>query len=264
MAPLFTEAELAETRAPAPRGHPAPAARLRRRGRSPPGRPSTCSSAAGCASATRSRSPRAATSSRARSGARACCSSATTRAARTASSTSAATAAPASSPSPRARCAASSAPTTPGATASTAASRARPTPTRSRTSTRRPSGSSACAWRSATASCSPTSPAPPARSTTTSATSRQHLAHYRLGDLAARRRDHLRRRGQLEGDRRELLRVPALPGRAPRAQPPLALHERRRVRGRRRLVRRLDDAQRGRRDDGRRTAATGSARRSPG
>ena len=78
----------------------------------------------------------------------------------------------------------------------------------------------------------------------------------------ARRRDHLRRRGELEGDRRELLRVPALPRRAPRAQPPLALPERRRVRGRRRLVRRLDDAQRGRRDDGARTAATAAARRS--
>ena len=66
----------------------------------------------------------------------------------------------------------------------------------------------------------------------------------------ALRDDHLRRPVELEGDRRELLRVPALPGRAPRAQPPQPLHERRRVRRRRRLVRRLDDAQRGRRDDG--------------
>ena len=49
-----------------------------------------------------------------------------------------------------------------------------------------------------------------------------HLEHYRLGELERARRDHLRRRGELEGDRRELLRVPALPGRAPRAQPPLA------------------------------------------
>ena len=40
---------------------------------------------------------------------------------------------------------------------------------------------------------------------------------------AARRADRLRRRRQLEGDRRELQRVPALPGRAPGAQPPLAL-----------------------------------------
>ena len=80
---------------------------------------------------------------------------------------------------------------------------------------------------------------------------------------APRRRDHLRRRGQLEGDRRELLRVPALPRRAPRAQPPLALHERRRVRGRRRLVRRLDDAQRRRRDDGAERRPRHRAPRSP-
>ena len=44
---------------------------------------------------------------------------------------------------------------------------------------------------------------------------------------AARRADRLRRRRQLEGDRRELQRVPALPGRAPGAQPALALPERR-------------------------------------
>ena len=37
------------------------------------------------------------------------------------------------------------------------------------------------------------------------------------------RADRLRRRRQLEGDRRELQRVPALPGRAPGAQPALAL-----------------------------------------
>ena len=46
----------------------------------------------------------------------------------------------------------------------------------------------------------------------------------RAGALPARRpapraADRLRRRRQLEGDRRELQRVPALPGRAPRAQP---------------------------------------------
>ena len=40
---------------------------------------------------------------------------------------------------------------------------------------------------------------------------------------AARRADRLRRRRELEGDRRELQRVPALPGRAPGAQPALAL-----------------------------------------
>ena len=49
----------------------------------------------------------------------------------------------------------------------------------------------------------------------------------------ARRADRLRRRRQLEGDRRELQRVPALPGRASGAQPPLALPQRRDDRGRR-------------------------------
>ena len=47
---------------------------------------------------------------------------------------------------------------------------------------RRPA-STASAWRSATASCSPTSPATAGRSTTTSATSTPHLEHYRLGEL---------------------------------------------------------------------------------
>ena len=59
---------------------------------------------------------------------------------------------------------------------------------------------------------------------------------------APRRADHLRGRGQLEGDRRELLRVPALPGRAPGAQPALALPVAARAHGRGRVVRRLDDA----------------------
>ena len=47
----------------------------------------------------------------------------------------------------------------------------------------------------------------------------------RVPDLraAARAARRLRRRSQLEGDRRELQRVPALPGRAPGAQPPLPL-----------------------------------------
>ena len=60
----------------------------------------------------------------------------------------------------------------------------------------------------------------------------------------------LRGRGQLEGDRRELQRVPALPGRPPRAQRPQQLHERRGDGGSGRLVRRLDDPARRRRDDG--------------
>ena len=60
-----------------------------------------------------------------------------------------------------------------------------------------------------------------------------HLEHYRLGELERAAAITYDVAGELEGDRRELLRVPALPRRAPRAQPPLALHERRRVRGRR-------------------------------
>ena len=57
------------------------------------------------------------------------------------------------------------------------------------------------------------------------------LDRYRIGGAQARRPDRLRRQGQLEGDRRELLRVPALPGRPPRAQPPQPLPDRRRRRG---------------------------------
>ena len=68
------------------------------------------------------------------------------------------------------------------------------------------------------------------------------LARYRLGGAAPRAADRLRRRRQLEGDRRELQRVPALPGRASRAQPPQPLPLGRDARGRGRVVRRLDDA----------------------
>ena len=56
--------------------------------------------------------------------------------------------------------------------------------------------------------------------------------------------------GELEGDRRELQRVPALPRRPPGAQRAQPLHERRGGRRRGRLVRRLDDPARGRLDDG--------------
>ena len=166
--------------------------------------------------------------------------------------------------SPRARCAASSAPTTPGATASTAACSSAPHTEEIENFDPATSASTACAWRRSTASCSPTSPAPPARSPSTSASSTPHLERYRLGDLHRAAAITYDVAGQLEGDRRELLRVPALPGRAPRAQPPLALHERRGVRGRGRLVRRLDDAHRGRRDDGRQRRPRHAARRSPG
>ena len=68
-----------------------------------------------------------------------------------------------------------------------------------------------------------------------------HLERYRVADARARRRGRLRGRRELEGDRRELQRVPALPRRPPGAQRAQRLHERRGGRGRRRLVRRLDD-----------------------
>ena len=66
----------------------------------------------------------------------------------------------------------------------------------------------------------------------------------------ARRRAQLRGDGELEGDRRELQRVPALPRRAPGAERAQPLHERRRCSRRGVLVRRLDDPARGRLDDG--------------
>ncbi len=68
----------------------------------------------------------------------------------------------------------------------------------------------------------------------------------------ARRPPDLRGRGELEGDRRELQRVPPLPRRPPGAQRAQQLHERRERLRRRRLVRRLDDPRRWRRDDGHR------------
>ena len=77
-----------------------------------------------------------------------------------------------------------------------------------------------------------------------------HLDHYRVEGLAPRRARHLRGGGQLEVDRRELQRVPALSRRAPRAERPEPLHERRGYGGSRRLVRRIDDAARRRGDDG--------------
>ena len=70
------------------------------------------------------------------------------------------------------------------------------------------------------------------------------------GHARARRGAPLLRRRQLEGARRELQRVPSLPRRPPRAQPPQRLHERGGGDRRRRLVRGLDDAARGRQDDG--------------
>ena len=153
---------------------------------------------------------------------------------------------------PRARCGGSSAPTTRGRYGFDGACKNAPFTDGLATSTRSASRCTRCASRSSRASCCSTSSgeAPPPQ---------EHigdlaplLARYRLRRAAARRADRLRRRRQLEGDRRELQRVPALPGRAPGAQPALALPQRRDDRGRRRVVRRLDDARRGRRDDGRR------------
>ena len=88
----------------------------------------------------------------------------------------------------------------------------------------RPLRRGAAAARSTSATCARTSPA------------------TGCGELRRARADRLRGRRQLEGDRRELQRVPALPGRAPRAQPALALPVGRDDRRRRRVVRRLDDA----------------------
>ena len=79
---------------------------------------------------------------------------------------------------------------------------------------------------------------------------------------APRPADRLRGRGQLEGDRRELQRVPALPGRPSRAQPAQPLPVGRDAHGRGRLVRRLDDAARRRPDDGESGATRQRARRS--
>ena len=117
------------------------------------------------------------------------------------------------------------------------------------TSTPPATGCSRSRSPSSRGSCCSTCPArrPPRRARRRPARAPRPLPARRA---AARRADHLRRRGELEGDRRELQRVPALPGRAPGAQPALALPERRVGERRRRLVRRLDDALRARRDDG--------------
>ena len=65
------------------------------------------------------------------------------------------------------------------------------------------------------------------------------------GRARPRPADQLRGRRELEGDRRELQRVPALPRRPPGAQRAQRLHERRGGDRRGRLVRRLDDPARG-------------------
>ena len=123
----------------------------------------------------------------------------------------------------RARCAACSARTTRGPTASTGRSRTRRSPTAWRTSS--PPASALHPVRLAVVEglvlLDLSGEAPPPQ---------EHvgelaplLARYRHGELRRAARHRLRRRGQLEGDRRELQRVPALPGRAPGAQPAVAL-----------------------------------------
>ncbi len=90
----------------------------------------------------------------------------------------------------------------------------------------------------------PAEPRRRARSSSSSATASPELRRAR--------RHRLRGRGELEGDRRELQRVPALPRRPPGAERAQRLPQRRGGLRRGRLVRRLDDAERGRRDDGHR------------
>ncbi len=100
----------------------------------------------------------------------------------------------------------------------------------------------------------------------TSATSATRLAGWRLSDLRRAGSRDVRGRGELEGDRRELQRVPPLPRRPPGAERALRLPERQLAVRAGRLVRRLDGAERGRRDDGpeRPRAAPADHRARPG
>ncbi len=193
--------------------------------RSPDGSSSTCSSAAGRAlgHAGALDGARRVLHARARRRERASWSPART-ARRAPSSTSAATAGRGCSTSPRAGCGGCSAPITRGPTASTACCATRRTPTRSRASTRACFGlTPSCASRSCTGSCSSTSPARRRRSPEHVGALAERLAGHRLGTL--------RRAGGVRYDVAanwkaivaELLRVPALPGRAPGAQPAHAL-----------------------------------------
>ena len=137
------------------------------------------------------------------------------------------------------------APTTPGPTTSRATSAPPPTWTGSRTSTR---AASACVEvRSAVVGglvlVDLGGEAGPAEDHLGELL--PNLDHYSVGD--ARARGGLLTydvAGQLEGDRRELQRVPALPRRPPGAERAQRLHERRERLRRRRLVRRLDDPRR--------------------
>ena len=81
---------------------------------------------------------------------------------------------------------------------------------------------------------------------------------WKISRPSARRLAHVRGRRELEGDRRELQRVPPLPGRPPGAERALRLPLGQLAVRAGRLVRRLDGAERRRRDDGpQRPRATG-------
>ena len=220
--------ELQRTRVPLERATMLPGRRSPIRACSS-GSSSTSSSAAGSAPATSTRSASAATTSWSSSAARASSSSPTTTASRAPSSTPAATAARASSTSPRAGCRAPAVPLPRLDLRLRRRAAERAVHRRaSRTSTPRATACAPCALRRRRGARA----ARPVRRRrrrprSTSATWRPLLARYRLGEPAPRRADRLRRRRQLEGDRRELQRVPALPRRAPRAQPALALPVRR-------------------------------------
>ena len=184
------------------------------------------------------------------------------RAARAPSSTPAVTAAPASSRSRRAASAgASAARTTRGPTTSTARSSPRRTWTRSRTSTGPASGCSRSAAPSSAGSLlvdlSGEAPDPVEHVGDLAAM----LDRYRLGDLRARRAassTRSRRTGRAIAENyNECLHCPGRPPGAERAQ---RLPQRRVDGGTGRLVRGLDDAERGGRDDGR---GDGHARRRP-
>ena len=87
---------------------------------------------------------------------------------------------------------------------------------------------------------------------------------YRLAELRRARADRLRRRRQLEGDRRELQRVPALPGRASRSSTgSRTTSAARRSRAPALWCGGSMTLRRGRRDDGAPTARARRARRSP-
>ena len=197
------------------------------------GSSSSSSSAAGCAPATSTRSASAAPSSPSSSAATASSSSPTTTASRTPSTTSAATAARGCSTSPRAASARLQCPYHAWSYGFDGALRNAPHTDGVADFDPACQGLRAvrCAVVEGLVLLDPSGHAPPAEEHVGDL--RPLLERYRLADLRRTTRVDLRGRGQLEGDRRELQRVPALPRRAPRAQPALALPLGRDARGRR-------------------------------